>query len=1112
MKLLLLSTIFIFAACTGGGGGGGESSPPVPAPEVFNFNVSGISEFTNDPSPTVTVAAEFDYATMGVYDDETCSNLVTDVPKAGVEAGIVLSLSANAENTFYSRFNEVNGNLDKSTPCLPLAIVTHDDQAPSDLSGVPAGVAAINGTVTNSSTVDVTLDPSDLPSDADYIVVYSDLAGTNEVARFLRDDVEAGTVQLPLPSNQTTNLYLGTADRAGNVSSTIVDASVTLSHDDTPPVTTLDTTRIQNGATIGGTCEEDVSITGDITAGPITCSGGTWSYTVSGLPEGGVSITVSSSDSLSNTANDPHTFELDETAPTLTLVNADLSTNVRTFATTYTFDVSDFTVEGDTNLIEICSASDCSVVSSSDTLTNFESSGISVSLATDSFNNFHVRLTDVAGNISSIYGPYVIENDTSTPAAPTLAANLADYASTYTDTASISVTGTTDASTVTVRVFDQADMATELVSYTKAEFEAGDTLNLIADQSVTYAVIAENDLGAQSTPSTFTVNHVTTPDLTIGFDITTINLDTKWYVDSTLTPYSFSLVFEGTENTYNVGIDRVMSLDALPSGISSVTSACIGTTVSNGQSCDFDIELAEITNGLNNRTFTLDMGGTKISIDVSGVVYDVITHPFSSQPNVGADSRTNHRNPRYQTYPDYLGALSMPFTYVRPEGRMCSDFNLLNCINTTDILDYWNTALDIAFVRPGPLSLTVYKSGSLGQSVFQAGYSAEGDFIPSYVEGIRSFVFREYNDSDSSEGNYVLLDVDDLTTSKVTANRSNRVLPSGHSFAKTPQIANGDTLVGELYIAADGTMTNYDLNSFTLSSMPAGRTVDLRMFDSTVHSDGNDFYILFSNENPSRDGFISLGRIDFATSTITYVEDIGSDFLSAPNADQMKAVTDGIIEISYMNSSFEMRMGLYKIGEGFIAGPSANYPGLLTFSDDYALYGLDSSDEVLVLNLNTGTYNTLPSFSSAIGQPLINVRAPAQNGNKFLIQLWEQSPYTKHYASYDADTNTLSSIATNTISNGVPKSHYIDEEGNGFISLEDGAGNAQIFVSNYTNGTMDVIFDTVDYFTGHTTVKAGNFNTKGISFAWQDSGAPLTYEYVFDMDKLSETWRSLQAP
>ncbi|MEW5562070.1 BapA/Bap/LapF family large adhesin [Enterobacter asburiae] len=291
---------------------------------------------TNDTTPTFSGTGEVG-STITIY------NGITNIGTATVGEGGTWSFTPSTPLTDGTTYaistteTDIAGNTSLHSPTVTITIDTTLPDAPvigyaeDDVGAILDPVLTGGITDDNKPVLHGTADPNNT------VTIYN---GSNVVGTVVADGL--GNWSLPLTTSLTDGTYTFTAkatDSAGNVSGSSTDFTFTVETSLTPPSVTeiLDDKGLITGNIVDGMVTDDQTLTingtgedgstviiydGGTKIGTALVTGGTWTFTTSGLTETTHSLTFTAKDAAGNETlpGAPITFTVDVTPPPIPVV------------------------------------------------------------------------------------------------------------------------------------------------------------------------------------------------------------------------------------------------------------------------------------------------------------------------------------------------------------------------------------------------------------------------------------------------------------------------------------------------------------------------------------------------------------------------------------------------------------------------------------------------------------------------------------------------------------------------------------------------------------------------------------------------------------------------
>ena len=400
------------------------------APAVPAFMSMSPSSPSSDNSPEVKGTASADTTNLTLYSDVGCTALIGSGTKAVFEnAGITAAASANATTAIYAKAFDTATN---ETACTFLANYTHDNMnpaAPGFTSTTPASPSSnSNPTVKGTSSGDTVS-----------ITLYRDVGCSNSIGTGSKAAFEAGGLSTSVTANVTTTIYAKSFDLTGNSSDCTLLTSY--SHDNIAPAapsfTSANPASPSNNSspTVKGSSSADTASVTIYSDGECATSIG--SGTKALFEAAGIAASVSLN---ATTTIHAKSFDSAGNSSECILFSNYNHDNVAPAAPSYTSaspaspsNESTPEIQGtasaDTEILTLYSDAGCSVSIGSGTKNEFEGTGISAIIPTNSLTTIRAKAFDAVGNESGCTVLTNYRHDSAAPSAVTGLAHSAEFPS-----------------------------------------------------------------------------------------------------------------------------------------------------------------------------------------------------------------------------------------------------------------------------------------------------------------------------------------------------------------------------------------------------------------------------------------------------------------------------------------------------------------------------------------------------------------------------------------------------------------------------------------------------------------------------------------------------------
>lgn len=557
-------------------------------------NIGKISEpvasYTHDNTkPELTTVAENSIFAPGDIFEGTCK----DVEKVTISSPLNQEIECiNEKYSFILPNNEgdfevVISAADEAGNKANISVNILVDGTPPVITSFEP-IQKLNGQGTNQNPIQLDLSEYVVPADINSIEIYDE--NNNLLGSILKSDFDAKNYNLTLPLNKTTNFKLIAIDRAKNRSD-LFDTNTTYTHDNIAPnLSASIASLVKNHTPITGICDFKVKLSGDLSH-ESNCEGGTYSLSIGVISDGVKNVKVISSDLYGNTSEKSISFKVDNTPP-IVYTHPMFDFGFRTAELNYTLKNYDIYFNRDATNVKFCSNADCSSVISEMSIATYKANGVMLTLAENAKTNFYVEPSDQLGN-SKIYGPYVIETDTSVPDAPTINEETIALATKIVSEDVVKIGGTSPADAIGIDIYLASDLEMPFMGFGTEEWNNSNfDLWPVQNSSTEYVAYAVNDVGTRSaTGVSFRVNHATYPMYDYHFSESDLQLGK--YFKGMGSPLTFTVQNKSFE--INTGFE--MSVDVniafLPENVDRVESECIGKTVAPNESCTFNVFIKE---------------------------------------------------------------------------------------------------------------------------------------------------------------------------------------------------------------------------------------------------------------------------------------------------------------------------------------------------------------------------------------------------------------------------------------------------------------------------------------------------------------------------------------
>lgn len=592
------------------------------ANNIGEISDSVISYIHDDIKPEITTVAQNSIFAPGDVFEGTCK----DVEKVQVSSPLNQEVDCIDEKySFVLPNNEgdfevtVSAKDDAGNEDTVSVNVLVDGTPPVITSFEP--IQKLNGQGTNQNPIQLDLSNYNRPSDVEFIEIYDE--NSNLLGTILKNDFEAKSYNLTIPNNKTTLFKLVAIDKANNRSE-VFNTNTTYTHDNiAPSLTASIDSLVKNNTPITGTCEVGVKLSGDLGYETI-CNRGTYSLSIGSMSDGLKNVKVTSSDIYGNKTEKELSFTVDNTPPVIYTNNPMFDHGFRTADLNFKLQSYDINFNQDAEKVKICSNDDCSNIISELSASDYRSNGVMLTLVENAQTTFYIELSDILEN-SKIYGPYIIETDTSVPDAPTLNEETIALATKIVSEDVVKIGGTSPADAIGIDIYLASDLEMPFMGFGTEEWNSSNfDLWPVQNSSTEYVAYAVNDVGTRSaTGVSFRVNHATHPMYDYHFSESDLQLGK--YFKGMGSPLTFTVQNKSLE--INTGLE--MSVDVniafLPENVDRIESECIGKTVTPNESCTFNVFIKEnVEKGEYAEFLDFSMNDMFTSIHISYGVSDLV--------------------------------------------------------------------------------------------------------------------------------------------------------------------------------------------------------------------------------------------------------------------------------------------------------------------------------------------------------------------------------------------------------------------------------------------------------------------------------------------------------
>ena len=543
---------------------------------------------TNEP--LIQGTAESYTEEVELFSDSGCTSSLATGTLAEFNAGIQVSLTSNVSNGVYARITD---DLDNKSPCTFLTSYEHDTVGPTD----PTYISASPTSPTNSTTAPLLTGTA--PSDSLLTRFYDSSLCLIQIGTGLSSSFTGSGLAANLPANQTTSIYAKNFDAAGNDSSCVYMTDY--KHNTIPP----------NAPTFGGTTPMSPTngtleplIYGTPSLFTVSLSfftdefcanfAGSGSHTVFQSP--GLTVTLAA-----NTNNTVYTrvYDLEGNESDCFFLGGYDHSNVaapapgflftfpaspnRTSTTPFVIGTADNSIAS----VEVFDDNTCTGSLGTGTRANFVSSGIQISVPSNSTTDLHAITTDVYGNVSgcTLLTQYI--HNTVPPLNPVFGSvspttpNNVSYAPTLSGTAAADPGS--QLSPNEVEFYDSGICVNKLGEGTPAQFATGIGINTYRN-AVTSVYARSFDAAGNASACTLMVNY-THDDLQPGApQFLSVNPTSPSFVPQTVLSGSYA----GSPdflNRVSVGVytDSLCSVPLISTAPTDLTTTGITVTLPENQ-------------------------------------------------------------------------------------------------------------------------------------------------------------------------------------------------------------------------------------------------------------------------------------------------------------------------------------------------------------------------------------------------------------------------------------------------------------------------------------------------------------------------------------------------
>lgn len=550
-----------------------------------------VSSYTHDDiKPEITTVAQNSIFAPGDLFEGTCK----DVEKVQISSPLNQEVDCiNEKYSFILPNNEgdfeitVSAIDDAGNENAVSVNVLVDGTPPVITSFEP--IQKLNGQGTNQNPIELDLSNYTKPSDIESIEIYDE--NSNLLGTILKTDFESKIYSLMLPENKSTVFKLIAIDRVNNKSE-VFNTNTTYTHDNiAPSLTATIASLVKNNTPITGTCETEIKLSGDLSYESI-CNRGTYSLSIGSMSDGLKSVKVTSSDVYGNKTEKELSFTVDNTPPVIYIYNPMFDSGLRTAELNFKLQSYDINFNQDAVNIKICSNDDCSNIISELSASDYKTNGAMLTLAENAQTTFYIELSDILEN-SKIYGPYIIETDTSVPDAPTLNEETIALATKVISEDIIKIGGTAPMDAVGVDIYRSNNLEIPVMGFGASQWNNSDfDFSPDKNSSVEYVAFAVNDVGTKSaTGVSFKVNHASHPMYDYRFSESDLNLGN--FYSGIGTQLMFTVQNKSLEINTGLEVSADISIASISDNIDKVESTCIGKTVSPNETCSFKVFIKE---------------------------------------------------------------------------------------------------------------------------------------------------------------------------------------------------------------------------------------------------------------------------------------------------------------------------------------------------------------------------------------------------------------------------------------------------------------------------------------------------------------------------------------
>ena len=549
--------------------------------------ISGpVASYTHDSTkPELTTVAENSIFAPGDIFEGTCK----DVEKVTISSPLNQEIECiNEKYSFILPNNEgdfevVISAADEAGNKANISVNILVDGTPPVITSFEP-IQKLNGQGTNQNPIQLDLSEYVVPADINSIEIYDE--NNNLLGSILKSDFDAKIYNLTLPLNKTTNFKLIAIDRAKNRSN-LFDTNTTYTHDNIAPnLSASIASLVKNHTPITGICDFKVKLSGDL-GYESNCEGGTYSLSIGVISDGVKNVKVISSDLYGNTSEKSISFKVDNTPP-IVYTHPMFDFGFRTAELNYTLKYYDIYFNRDATNVKFCSNADCSSVISEMSIATYKANGVMLTLAENAKTSFYVEPSDQLGN-SKIYGPYVIETDTSVPDAPTINEETIALATKIVSEDVVKIGGTSPADAIGIDIYLASDLEMPFMGFGTEEWNNSNfDLWPVQNSSTEYVAYAVNDVGTRSaTGVSFRVNHATYPMYDYHFSESDLQLGK--YFKGMGSPLTFTVQNKSFEINTGLEVDVEVNLAFFSENIDKIESECIEKTVAPNESCTFTV-------------------------------------------------------------------------------------------------------------------------------------------------------------------------------------------------------------------------------------------------------------------------------------------------------------------------------------------------------------------------------------------------------------------------------------------------------------------------------------------------------------------------------------------